>query len=321
MTAGFKAALAALALLIGCGSGYAQEFPTKPVKLIVPFPAGGLADSLSRLIGAEMAAALGQPFVIENRGGTGGLIGMEAAARSDPDGYTIVYSSAAAIVTGPLMRPGRQFVRDLTPVGHIGDVPIIMAARGNFEAGSVAQLVALAKATPGRITYGSSGIGSSPHLIGEYFRMTVGIDLVHVPYAGDAPIMNALLGGQLDIGIVSAGAAASAVKGGKLRAIALTGSRRTPLLPDVPTVAESGYTGFAADSFGGLHTRSGTPGPVIDKLAGAMIAAVKKPDIRERMERLSIIPVGAGPEAYGALIRAETEKWSAIIERLNIRLE
>lgn len=316
-------ALAVALPLLGAsvGPSHAQDFPSRPLKIIVPFPAGGLADQVSRLVGAEMGRTLGQPVVVENRPGTGGLVGMEAAARSDPDGYTLIYSSAAAIVTGPLMRPSRKFVDELEPVGHIGNVPIVLVARAGFPARTVQELVAHATANPGKVTYGSSGVGSSPHLIGEYFKSTAGIDMLHVPYAGDQPIMVALLGGHLDIGIVSAGAAAEHIRAGKLRGLALTGSQRTPLLKDTPTVAESGYPGFAADSFGGFHTRAGTPKPYLAKLTAAMKDAVRQPDVREHLERLSVIPVGAGADQYGDLVRSETNKWAKLIRQFGIKLE
>lgn len=305
------------------GHAVAQDFPSSPIRIVVPFPPGGQADTLTRLIAIEMTATLGQPVIVENRGGAGGAIGTQSVVNAQPDGYTVAYSSSGTVVVLPLTNSklGYDPEKQLTPIGQMFEIPLMLVARKGLAANSVKELVAAAKASPGRITIGNTGIGALAHLVAEYVRTTLAVDLLHVPYKGDGPMQIALIGGELDLGVVAIQTAVPYLASGDMKPLAMLGAERLPSMPDVPTLAESGYRNFAAGTFGGLHAPAGTPGPIVARLSDAMSAALTKPAVRDRILKSSSIPVGSKPDAYGERLKEERKLWGGIISRLGLKLE
>jgi tripartite-type tricarboxylate transporter receptor subunit TctC len=315
---------AAIGLVAGrATAAAAQEFPSRPVTIVVPFPPGGQADTLTRLVAAEMSARLGQPVVVDNRSGAGGAVGTASVAQAKPDGHTLIYSSSGTMVVLPATTPKLAYNPDtsLTPVGQMFEIAMMLVARKGLEASTLPEVVALAKASPGKLTIGNTGVGALAHLVSEYLRTTTGTDLLHVPYRGDGPQMTALVNGEVDLGSVSVLAGSGFVRAGEVKPIAILGAEPVSSMPGVPTVASSGYPGFAAGTFGGLHAPAGTPPEIVMKLHGAMAAAVMKPEIRDRILASACLPIGSTPGEYAQRIAAERKLWGGIIERLNLKLE
>jgi len=318
--------LAALALLLAnlllaSGAALAQAYPSRPVKMIVPFAAGGPTDIYARLMSSEMTAILGQSVIVENRPGAGGAIGAEVVAKSAPDGYTVCFCPTGATVLMPLLEPKLPYnaARDLPPVGEAYRLELAIILGPRVAAGTLAELIALAKANPGKINFATAGAGSTSHLAGELLKSMAGIDMVHVPYKGEHPAMVDLIGGQVDMMIASVFIGEPQVKAGKARMIAITGPTRAERFPDMPTIAET-IPGFEATSYFGLHVSAGTPKDIIDKLSAAMATAVAQSRLRERMLAEGITPLGTRPEAYAEHLRLEREKWSALIKQKGISL-
>ncbi len=305
------------------GIAQAQAFPTGPITIVVPFPPGGQADTITRLVAIEMAANLGQPVIVDNRGGAGGAIGTASVVKARPDGYTLAYSSSGTVVVLPLTNPklGYDPEKDLVPIGQMFEIPLLLVAKKGFGPSNVPELVAAAKAAPGRISIGNTGVGGLAHLVAEYVRTTVGVDLLHVPYRGDGPLQIALLSGELDLGVVAIQTAAPFFASGEMKPIALLGAERLSSVPGVPTLAEVGYAGFTAGTFGGLHAPVGTPPAVLARLSDAMSKAVAKPAVTERILKNSSVPVGSTAAVYGRRLDAERKLWGDIISRLGIKLE
>lgn len=301
----------------------AQEFPSRPITIVVPFPPGGQADTLTRLVAAEMSSTLGQPVLVDNRAGAGGAIGTATVAQARPDGHMLIYSSSGTMVVLPATTPKLAYDPDksLAPVGQMFEIAMMLVARKDLGSSTLPDVVAAAKAAPGRLTIGNTGVGALAHLVSEYFRTTTNTDLLHVPYRGDGPQMTALVNGEVDLGSVSVLAGSGFVRAGEVKPVAILGAERVPSMPDVPTVAESGYPGFAAGTFGGLHAPAGTPQEIIAKLQSAMAAAVSKPPIRDRILASACSPIGSTPAEYQARIAAERQLWGGIIQKLNIKLE
>ncbi len=305
------------------GVAHAQSFPNGPITIVVPFPPGGQADTLTRVIAIEMAANLRQPVIVDNRGGAGGAIGTASVVKARPDGYTIAYSSSGTVVVLPLTNAklGYDPEKELTPIGQMFEIPLLLVAKKGFVPSNVQELVAAAKAAPGKFSIGNTGVGGLAHLVAEYVRTTLGVDLLHVPYRGDGPLQIALVGGELDLGVVAIQTAAPFVTSGEMKPIALLGAERLPLMPGVPTLAEVGFAGFAAGTFGGLHAPAGTAPLIIARLSEAMSEAVAKPAVVERILKNSCVPVGSTPAVYGKRLEAERKQWGGIISRLGIKLE
>ncbi len=315
---------AALGLLAWQTQGArAQEFPARPITIVVPFPPGGQADTLTRLVAADMSTTLGQPVLVDNRAGAGGAIGTATVSQARPDGHMLIYSSSGTMVVLPATTPKLAYDADksLTPVGQMFEIALMLVARKDLGASTLPEVVATAKASPGKLTIGNTGVGALAHLVSEYFRTTTNTDLLHVPYRGDGPQMTALVNGEVDLGSVSVLAGSGFVRAGEVKPVAILGAERVPSMPGVPTVAESGYPGFAAGTFGGLHAPAGTPPEVVSKLQGAMAAAVNKPAIRDRILASACSPIGSTPGEYQQRIAAERQLWGGIIQRLNIKLE
>ncbi len=294
-------------------------YPDRPVKVIIPFPPGGGADVVVRLLQPKMTEVLGQPVIIENRAGAGGNIGTEAAARSAPDGYTVMVATVAQAINHTLTSPPWDLVKDFTPVSLLVLSQSVLAVNPSVPVSSVKELIALAKDKPGALKYASFGLGSSAHMMAELFDLTAGVDMLHVPYKGAPPAINDLLGGQVDLIFCDIAAILPHIKAGKARAIAITSSTRFAGLPGVPTIAEAGLPGYEAGGFLAMIAPTGTPRAAIDKLNAAVSAALKSPEIQERLEGLAGVPMGGTPERAGEFVRGEVAKWAKVIQRANIR--
>ena len=301
----------------------AQAYPSKPVRLIVPFAPGGTTDVLARLMAQKLAEALGQQFLIENKPGAGGNIGTDLAAKSPADGYTLVMSFDGTMAINPNTYAKMPYdaQKDLAPVANVAQVPLLMVVHPGVAAKSVAEFVALAKASPGRINYSSAGHGSTGHLTGELFRSRAGIDIVHVSYKGGGQAVQDLLGGQIQMLVTALPTVEGHLKGGKLRALAFTSARRVPGAPEVPTFAESGYPGLEVLSWYGILAPAGTPPEIVRRLNAEINRILQAADIRERLAALGAEPTGGSPEQFGQVIRADTLRWAKVVADAGIRIE
>ena len=308
--------------LIASPAALAQTYPAKPIRVVVPFPPGGGTDIVARTVTPKMAEILGQPFVIENRAGAGGNIGTEAVAKSPADGYTLLVASASTAINTTLVPSlSWDFRRDFTPVVLMVVNNHLLAAHPSVPANNVRELLALAKAKPGQVTYASYGPGSSAHLTAELFKLMAGVDLLHVPYKGAAPAVNDLLGGQVNVIFADVAAMLSHLKSGKLKALGIGSAKRFEGLPDVPTIAESGVPGFEAGGFLGLVAPAGTPVAVVQALNAAAQKSLAQPEVRERLLALASPPVGGTPEQFAAHIQGEIDKWARVIRAASIKAE
>ncbi|HYF06097.1 MAG TPA: tripartite tricarboxylate transporter substrate binding protein [Acetobacteraceae bacterium] len=302
----------------------AQGFPDQPVRLIVPFPPGGPADLIARIVARVMGERLGRPMVIESRSGAGGLVGVEAVVRARPDGHTIVLASSGALTVQPHLQGAAMpfdVQRDLAPIGLVLSVPQIMAVSPQVAARDVAALVALARAQPGRMTYGSAGIGSSLHMAGELFRQRAGIEITHVPFRGAAPAVTELLAGRIDILLADVPALLAHVRGGAVRALSVTSRARLALLPEVPTMAEAGVPGMVSETWYGLLAPAGTPAERIAVLNRALAEALADAETRRALADQGGTVEGGSPEQFAAHIRANSGTWAEVIRAGNIRPE
>jgi tripartite-type tricarboxylate transporter receptor subunit TctC len=310
-----------LALTVSHGA-LAQGYPAKPIRVVVPFPPGGGTDIVARTVTPKMAEILGQPFVIENRAGAGGNIGTDAVAKSPADGYTLLVASASTAINTTLVpNLSWDFSRDFAPVVLMVVNNHLLAAHPSVPANNVRELLALAKAKPGQVTYASYGPGSSAHLTAELFKLMAGVDLLHVPYKGAAPAVNDLLGGQVNVIFADVAAMLSHLKSGKLKALGIGSAKRFEGLPDVPTIAEAGVPGFEAGGFLGLAAPAGTPPAAIQALNAAAQKSLALPEVRDRLLGLASPPVGGTPEQFGEHMKREIEKWARVIRAANIKAE
>ena len=316
-----KQCLFAAALTLAT-SALAQTYPSKPIRVVVPFPPGGGTDIVARTVTPKMAEILGQSFIVENRAGAGGNIGTEAVAKSPADGYTLLVASASTAINTTLY-PNLPWdpTRDFAPVVLMVVNNHLLAAHPSVPAKNVQELLALARAKPGSITYASYGPGSSAHLTGELFKLMAHVDLLHVPYKGAAPAVNDLLGGQVNIMFADVAALLPHIKSGKLKALGIASAKRFEGLPDVPTIAESGVGGFEAGGFLGLVAPAGTPQAVINTLNAAAQKSLALPDVHERLMALASPPVGGTPEQFGQYLKREIDKWARVIRAANIKPE
>lgn len=308
----FAAALLCAGTLVDAG---AQTYPSKPVRLIVPFAAGGPGDIQARLIGAKLTEMWGQQVVIENRGGANGIIAFELGARADPDGHTVSLMSAGFTINASLYpKLPYDTVRDFAPVTQISSGPAIVVVHPSLPARSVKELVALARARPGQIIYMSAGVGSPSHLAVELFKTMTKTDLIHVAYKGIAPGITDLIAGQVQVSFPTILAGLTHSKTGRLRALATTGATRAPAAPDLPTMAESGIPGYAAANWFGIVVPAKTPRPVVAKLNQDIARALAVPEVKERMLSYGMEPVTNSPEAFAAYVQSEISKWARVIK-------
>jgi len=315
--------IVSVAALLFSGVLLAQPYPSKPVRLVVPFAPGGTTDVLARLLGQKLSEGLGQQVVVDNRPGAGGNIGTELAAKAPTDGSTLVMSLEGTTAINPSVYRKLPFdaQKDLAPVASMAQVPLLIVVHPGVAAANVAEFVALARANPKRVNYSSAGHGSTGHLTGELFAARAGIEMVHVSYKGGGQAVQDLLGGQIQMLVTALPTVEGHLKGGRLRALAFTSARRVAGAPEVPTLAESGYAGFDVLSWYGVLAPAGTPAEVVRKLNGEINAIVQAPDVRARLVALGAEPTGGTPEQFAATIRADTARWAKVVADAAIRID
>ena len=294
---------------------FAQSYPTRPIKFVVGFGAGGATDVIGRLMAKKIGDALGQPIIIENKAGASSNIGAEMVFRAAPDGYTFyVCAITSAINVSLFPKLPFDFAKDFEPVALFANVPNILVVHPSVAAKSVKELIALAQSQPGKLSYASSGSGTSIHLSGELFKMLAKVDMVHIPYKGSAPAMIDMVGGQVQVMFDNMPSALPHVKAGKLRALAVTSAQRSPSAPDVPTMGEAGVPGFDVQSWFGLVAPKGTPKDIIARVNAEAVKALGSADIKERFMDLGAVPGPMSPEGFGEYIRAEITRWSEVVK-------
>jgi len=315
LAAGVVSALATIAA--------AQNYPTRPITLVVPFPPGGSTTIVARIVTDRMADAIGQQFVVDNRGGAGGTLGTRQVAKSTPDGYTLALGYTGTLAIAPSLFPnvGYDVRTDFAPLGRIGVAPSTVVVHPSFPVHSLAELIAYAKANPGKVNYGSAGIGTVGHVAGEYFAIETGIKLTHIPYKGTGPAITDLLGGHIPLSFSPIPAVHESAKSGLLRMLAVTSAKRSSLVPDTPTIAESGVPGFEAVLRYGLVAPAGTPRPIVDRLNKALRAALESAEVRNRLAVEGAEPLPSSPEEYAADLDHEETQWSKVIKASGAKAE
>ena len=307
---------------VACVHAGAQPYPDKPVRVLVGFPPGAGIDISVRLVCVRLSETFSRQFVVDNRAGAGGNIAVEMAAHAPPDGYTLLgLTSGAVIAQSAYRKVPFDVEKDLAPVGMIAIAPLILTAHPSVAAKSLKELVALAKAKPGQLSYATPGTGTAPHVAGELLKLELGIDLLHVPYKGNAPAIADVVGGNVLLSFSNILTALPQVKSGRLRPIAVTSLKRSEIAPDIPTVAESGVPGFEAGTWYGIAAPAGTPRPIVDRLNSAIVRAVQLPDTREKLLAQGAEPMTGSAEQMGQFVRAEITRWAKVVKAANIRLD
>jgi tripartite-type tricarboxylate transporter receptor subunit TctC len=312
----FACSILAIALAVfGSGAVFAQMYPKKPIKMIVPYPPGGPTDVQARIIAQMLGEQLGQPVVVENRGGAGGMVGSTVVAKSAPDGYTLLMGASGPQALGPLMAKESPYdpVHDFTALSLVSYSPLMLVVNPNVNATSVMDVIALARERPGALNYGSFGNGTMAHLAGELFKTMADVKIVHVPYRGSAPAIAALLGGEIDLMFDTVITALPQVKSGRLRGIAVTKGTRSSAAPDLPTVAET-LPGFEAVSWIGLMGPAGLPKDVVDRLSSEMVKVLSDPAVRERLQAAGAEPVGSDAATFAKIIKGELARWEPVVK-------
>jgi tripartite-type tricarboxylate transporter receptor subunit TctC len=314
--------IALLAAALACAAAQAQSYPVKPIRFIVSFPPGGSSDLMARSIAPLMAEKLGQPVLVENRGGAGGNIGVDAVAKAAPDGYTIGLAAAGALSTNISLYPSMPFhpEKDLAPVSLLAMIPFFLVAHPS-QPPSLKQVIDAAKAKPGAIAYGYGGNGSTMHMVGELFNMMAAVKLQGVPYKGSGPVSADVLAGQVPLGVVDVPSAIAHVRAGKMRALAVTTKRRIAAAPEVPTMDEAGVPGYEAIGWFGVVVPANTPAEIVNRLNREIVTALAVPEIRERAIAAGAEPAASTPQEFAALIREETRKWAQVIKTAEIKLQ
>jgi tripartite-type tricarboxylate transporter receptor subunit TctC len=314
--------LVALSLLV-TGTAAAQDYPDRPIRLLVGFAAGGPADVMARLVGDKLAEVWGKPVIVETITGGAGNVAADRVAKAAPDGYTLMAAASATIVTNPSLYPKLGFdpVKDFAPITQVVYTPNLLAVPADLPVNSVAELVAYARAQPGKVTFGSAGVGTSQHLAGELFKTMAGIDITHVPYRGIAAVMPDLLAGRISMVFGNITAVLPLVREGRLRALAVTSPRRWASVPDLPTMIEVGYKDFDSTAWFGLMAPAGTPQPIIDKIHQEAVRILARPDIRKRFEEIGMEAIGNTPAEFAAVIAAETPQWAKVIKDAGVKAE
>lgn len=324
----FLAALAA-AVLIGstasplCPAAEAQTYPNHTIKMIVPFAAGGPADTMARIVANRLQTALGQSVILDNRPGAGGTLGAKAAVAADPDGYTLMYANTATLAVGPAVYAniGYDPLTQFAPVALVAVSNNILVMNPAFPANSVQELIAYTKAHPGEVNFASPGHGTPPHMVGELFKQRAGIDIVHVPYKGTAAALTDIMSGQMQMTLENPSVLVPLIHDHKLKALAVTGEARNPQIPDVPTMIEAGLPGFVSMSFTGLLAPAGTPPDIVRRLNADVNAGLRSPDMAALLDKLGVMPRPGSPEDFAAFLKQENELWSAVAKGARIRVE
>jgi len=308
------------AALLACGSAFAQ-WPSRPVRLVVPFPAGGPSDLLARPLALGMSENLGQPVIVENKGGAGGVIGVDSVAKSAPDGYTIAFNNCSSLAISPYSLSSIPYKvdKDFALITAVARVPEVLVVNPQLPVNTFAELIAYAKANPGKINFGSAGSGSITHLAGELLNVEAGVQLVHVPYKGAAPAVSDLLGGQVQMAILDVPVVLPHIRSGKFKALAVTSDRRSGALPEVPTTVELGYPKVTSDNWYGLVVPAATPGDVVKRIHAAAMAALRAPALIEQYDKVSAVPMPDTPQEYAAFIASEQAKWSKIVAKIGFK--
>jgi tripartite-type tricarboxylate transporter receptor subunit TctC len=312
-----------IALFSAAATAADSAYPTRPIRLIVGYPPGGATDIAARLVGQKIAPVFGQSIVIDNRSGASGTIAAGIVVRAEPDGYTLSFAASpeAAIYRALMKTPPYDSLKDFQPITLVGRVPFMLVVHPSVPAGTIKELVALAKAKPGSLNFASFGNGTSNHLVGEAFRATTGINIVHIPYKGSAPAMADLLGGQVQMAFDAVPVVLPQARAGKLKALAVATPKRSPLAPEVPTMDEAGVIGFAGGTWFGILAPAKTPAPIVDRLAKEIGATLRAPDVVQTFNERGIEPVGNTPAEFRAFIEAETRRWLKVAQGAGINPE
>ena len=305
------------------GAVNAQAYPTRTIRMIVPFPSGGGSDTMGRVVGQKLAERLGQQVVIDNRPGAGGSIGADAVAKAPPDGYTLLLGSTSEVVQYPNVNPKVAYspTRDFAPVSFVGTVPLVLVVHPSLPVKSVKELIALARSRPGEINFSSAGNGSTTHLAVELLVLTTGIRMTHVPYKGSSPAVTDLVGGNVQVGIPTMPAALPFVRAGRLRALGVSTAKRSTALPDVPTLQEGGVKGYDNALWTGILAPAGVPSAIIARLHGEIVNVVGLPEVKEALAKQGAEPSSSTPEQFSAYIRSELAKWAKVVKDANVRLD
>ncbi|HSN22327.1 MAG TPA: tripartite tricarboxylate transporter substrate binding protein [Usitatibacter sp.] len=317
---GLRAALALAACAVAFGAS-AEPWPSKPIRLIVPFPPGGSTDILARPIAQKLSQALGQQVIVDNRGGAGGTIGADLAAKSAPDGYTLLMGHIGTLAVAPSIYPHLAYdpVKSFAPVSMVATVANVLVVNPSVPANTVGELVAYAKAHPGKMSYGSGGNGSAAHIALELFKQRTGTDIVHVPYRGTSPSVTDVVGGQIAMTMTGVPPVLPLIQAGRLKALGVSSLQRVEALPDVPTIAESGVKDFEATQWYGIVAPAGTPEAIVAKLNHELREILGSPEIRERMKSIGAVPSPTTPEEFARHIRTETDRWRAVIQGAHMK--
>lgn len=316
--------LTLLALAVTCAMGGARaqgDYPNKPLRVIVPYPAGGGTDTIARLIGTQLTQRWGQPVVVENKPGASGMLGNDIVAKAPGDGYTVLMGITAVVQIPALYKKVPYRLADLAPVSQIAKSADLLMVPRSSGVTTLAQFVDKARAAPGSMNYGTYGNATSSHMNGERFKQQAGIDLTHIPYQGSGPEVAALLGGQLTLAFVDATAAYPHIKSDKVNILAITGAQRHPALPNVPTMTEAGYPGLEANGWFGMFLPAGTPKPIVDKLGAEVAAIVKSPELNKRLTDMGLIAVGSLPDDFKAQVEKDAAHWKAVAEGAKIAVD
>lgn len=314
------ASLTGLALAWGTHAAAQPAYPSQPITIVVPFPAGGSTDAVARLVGQKLSEAWGQSVVVDNRGGAAGLIGAQRVLGAAPDGHTLLVTNTA-LIQSVLSAPGKppyDPLKDFAPVTQINHAPTVFIVNNALPVKTLAEFVALVKSQPGKHSYGSGGTGQTLHLIGELLNRAAGMDMTHVPFKGDAAILNDVMAGHVSSGFVTIATGRAHIEAGRVRALAVAGPK-SALLPEVPSLRELGYTQFDAVGWFGMFAPGGTPRPIVDKIAAEVARIVKLPDVAKRLNELSLSPTGGGPEEFARIMQRDYDYWGGVMKDLGLR--
>ena len=312
----------ALVLPFAGGANAQSDFPNRPLRLIVPFPPGGSVDVSGRMVAKELGERLGQPVVVENRAGAAGSVGSDVVARSAPDGYTLVWGTVSSHAINMAMYSNIQYdnLRDFAPITQLMEQPLLVVVPSNSPINTYADLLKAARATPGKLNYGSPGVGTTGHLTGELLKRSMGLDAQHVSYKGSHPMLTDLIGGQIDFGIDNLPSALAQVKGGRLKALAITSKERSALAPEIPTLTET-PGGLVVVAWQGLFARAGTPEPILERLSREVRDILHRPEMREKLLQMGTTPVGNSRAEFAAFVREETTRWGDVVRATGLKAD